>query len=1078
MVRWSTTTYPSAPDDGNLAYFDTSSNYPHTGLVPGTHHYYRAWSWVEGSDVWSDSSATADATTQEELQPTAPAVTTSPATGMGAENATLHANLTGLGNASTVQVSFEYKTTVEATWHQTTPASMTSTGIFDFSLNGLVPDTDYLYRARADGNGTGFGNIYSFSTLALAEPTVVNNGATDITSDGAILHATLSDLGTASSVQVSFEYKAAFATTWQETTPESMTSTGTSDYALGGLAADTTYYFRAKAVGDEIGYSGQQGFTTSMTPPVVTTQTPDNVSSYSARLKGYLDSLGTSTLVDVCFEWRQQGDTSYAESYPRQTVSAAGEFNFYLSGLTGNTVYECRAKAIGHGISTDSVETFTTGSPASVVNVGPNPWDDYPTIQEGIDNAADYATLWVSAKGPGDPYLENVVVNKPVIILAPDGPAGTVVSGDSELRDYVFEVTADDVTIDGFTVTNGTIGIYLSGVTGCTISRNVLTGNYEGMQLEGSDNNRAEGNDLTGGQFGLYLSNSHGNIISGNTAHDAWFGVQLYLSNNNRLEGNIIMENTYWGIYDLESTGTEIIGNDIYNNATTADPNWGGVFLDFGATDTVIHYNNIYGQSASHEYHYGSFADVSVGDIDAKYNYWGHASGPRHETASWRPDPGGDKVHINVMFRPWLIAPYDPASPPDMATDIHIVSGSLLPAAIEGEPYSVILEASGGTGSYTWALYSGTLPDGLALNQTTGEILGTPTTEGKYGFAVQVNDGIQGNYQDCQFETDTNNPPDMPRNPSPSDQVTGVNNKASLSWTGGDPDPSDTVTYDVYFGTSQPPPFVFNDQATTTYDPGELGYDTYYWQIVATDNYGASTLGPVWSFTTALNSPDPDPMTWATEPAGASSSSIAMTATKATDPSTPVQYYFEFYGSPIGGSGGTDSDWQTSTSYTDTGLQANYRYGYRVKAKDSEGNQTAYSSAAYAYTRAKIPTAAGFTNITETSIRANWTANGNPANTQYFCENTINGTSSGWTTNTTWISTGLGCDTSYAFRVKAKNGDGTQTDWTSLGSRATEPCSSSCPDCSGVSRTIEDVILSPVRPVSAFAPLPWSLEPE
>jgi hypothetical protein len=60
------------------------------------------------------------------------------------------------------------------------------------------------------------------------------------------------------------------------------------------------------------------------------------------------------------------------------------------------------------------------------------------------------------------------------------------------------------------------------------------------------------------------------------------------------------------------------------------------------------------------------------------------------------------------------------------------------------------------------------------------------------------------------------------------------------------------VTYDVSFGTSASPPLVSNDQAATAYNPGTLSAGTtYYWKIVATDNLGASTSGPIWSFTTA-----------------------------------------------------------------------------------------------------------------------------------------------------------------------------------------------------------------------------------
>ncbi|MBW7998470.1 MAG: hypothetical protein FVQ81_18240, partial [Candidatus Glassbacteria bacterium] len=69
--------------------------------------------------------------------------------------------------------------------------------------------------------------------------------------------------------------------------------------------------------------------------------------------------------------------------------------------------------------------------------------------------------------------------------------------------------------------------------------------------------------------------------------------------------------------------------------------------------------------------------------------------------------------------------------------------------------------------------------------------------------------------------------------------------------------------------------------------------------------------------------PTPDPATFSSAPAAVSDTAISMTATTGTDASGPVQYYFdEVTGNP----GGTDSGWQTSTSYTDTGLTASTQY--------------------------------------------------------------------------------------------------------------------------------------------------------
>jgi len=76
----------------------------------------------------------------------------------------------------------------------------------------------------------------------------------------------------------------------------------------------------------------------------------------------------------------------------------------------------------------------------------------------------------------------------------------------------------------------------------------------------------------------------------------------------------------------------------------------------------------------------------------------------------------------------------------------------------------------------------------------------------------------------------------------------------------------DTITYDVYFGTTSPPPKVASNQSETTYDPGTLEYNTtYYWQIIAWNEQGESAEGSIWSFTTETIGPsvetlDADPV--------------------------------------------------------------------------------------------------------------------------------------------------------------------------------------------------------------------------
>ena len=99
--------------------------------------------------------------------------------------------------------------------------------------------------------------------------------------------------------------------------------------------------------------------------------------------------------------------------------------------------------------------------------------------------------------------------------------------------------------------------------------------------------------------------------------------------------------------------------------------------------------------------------------------------------------------------------------------------------------------------------------------------------------------------------TEGNNAPYVPSNPSPGDGEKGVALDALFSWTGGDPDLGDTVTYDVYFGETASPIQVASNISVTNYNPGPLEYmPAYYWKIVSWDSEGRSTEGPLWYFST------------------------------------------------------------------------------------------------------------------------------------------------------------------------------------------------------------------------------------
>jgi hypothetical protein len=91
-------------------------------------------------------------------------------------------------------------------------------------------------------------------------------------------------------------------------------------------------------------------------------------------------------------------------------------------------------------------------------------------------------------------------------------------------------------------------------------------------------------------------------------------------------------------------------------------------------------------------------------------------------------------------------------------------------------------------------------------------------------------------------------------NPNPTDGGLSVGLDDDLTWDFG----ANTDTYDIYFGTDNPPMTKLVDNAvagaTGTFDPGTMNEtETYYWQVVSR-NANGYTSGPVWSYTTVCGS--------------------------------------------------------------------------------------------------------------------------------------------------------------------------------------------------------------------------------
>jgi hypothetical protein len=170
-----------------------------------------------------------------------------------------------------------------------------------------------------------------------------------------------------------------------------------------------------------------------------------------------------------------------------------------------------------------------------------------------------------------------------------------------------------------------------------------------------------------------------------------------------------------------------------------------------------------------------------------------------------------------------------------------------------------------------------------------------------------------------------------------------------------------TITMTATTATDDSPPVQYYFECTTddnansnwqtnpTYVASGLTPSTIYsFRVMARDSSlaqnetGWSSIQSATTNPPDTTPPTPDPMTWLTMPTATGPYSITMTASTATDTcSPPVQYYFE-----CTNNGSKSSGWQTSATYSPSGLNPSTLYSFRVRARDSylTPNVTGWSS--------------------------------------------------------------------------------------------------------------------------------------
>jgi phosphodiesterase/alkaline phosphatase D-like protein len=398
-VCWSTSTNPvtgtsTMTDDGTGSGSFTSSL---TGLLPNKKYYIRAYAINGFGTAYGD-----------ELQFTtlcnSPVVTAKAATNVGFTTATLNGTINA-DNVSTIPL-FQYGTSTSyGTTINSTPYSVDGSANTAISVNitGLTQGTLYHYRIVTSFCGV---DVYSsdqtFTTSTPGAPVLSTTTVGSITGTTASSGGTITSDGGAP-VTIS---GICWSTTSNPDVFASKTTDGTTSgtfvSALSGLTPNTLYYVRAYATNSNgIGYGNEVTFTT-LQLPTATTNAAAPIATTGATLNGVVNAKGTDT--DVTFEYGTS--TSYGNSVAAAPAIVTGSSNTAvssaISGLTENTTYHFRVKAVslaGTVYGDDQIFTTLCVLPAAAVNAATSVGGTTATLN-GVVNAMGFATTVTFEYGP------------------------------------------------------------------------------------------------------------------------------------------------------------------------------------------------------------------------------------------------------------------------------------------------------------------------------------------------------------------------------------------------------------------------------------------------------------------------------------------------------------------------------------------------------------------------------------------------------------------------------------------------------------------------------------------------------
>ncbi|MGD8565238.1 MAG: NosD domain-containing protein [Candidatus Bathyarchaeota archaeon] len=215
--------------------------------------------------------------------------------------------------------------------------------------------------------------------------------------------------------------------------------------------------------------------------------------------------------------------------------------------------------------------------------------DDYPSIQEAIDNANNGDTVFVR----NGTYYEHIVVDRTLSLVGEDRKTTTIDGGG---EGPVVHVQTDNTVVSGFTIQEGGVnwdgaylscGILLDHSTNCSVLGNDVVNNYYGIISWHSFDSLINDNYLYDHLGGIIVYRSPHTLISNNQVNNSYHfqNIWIHYSSITIVYGNKIVDGRS-GLWITCSHEVSVFCNDFIDNRNY------GIYL-YNLTRNLVHENNI-----------------------------------------------------------------------------------------------------------------------------------------------------------------------------------------------------------------------------------------------------------------------------------------------------------------------------------------------------------------------------------------------------------------------------------------------------------------------------------------------------